>query len=225
MALQLPKFFWLPILVALQYLLATPVQAAPQLDLRQQDRVSLSTDVRGVWQTAMVPTNKAAARKPLDAQAIWLLPDSQFQPGQNKPMTVKDNERLVNRLSILVGDSPHGLLVELPMPRLDLAHFSYRYNNDPWTQATAGDQWAMATWPFANRHPVFVIPPKTGELQIVLDIPVPGLFPSPVVLWGDPAFRAEHSIRNLEAGSALALAFISLFFCIVPPSFSSALLL
>ena len=213
MALPITKFFWLPMLMALQLLLAAPVQAAPQLDLRQQDRASLSTDVRALWQTAMVSGNNVAPRTPLDAQAVWLLPDSQFQPGQTTPLTIKDGQRLLGRWSMLLGDSSHDLLVELPMPRLDVVHLSYRYNNDAWSQISAGDQIPMVKWPFVNRNPAFAIPPKTGELQIVLDVPVPGLFPSPVIVWGDPAFREDHTLRNIEVGAALALAVLSLFLC------------
>ena len=213
MKLQIAKLLGLTALLALQCLLAAPLQAAPQLDLRKQDRASLSMDVRTAWQTAMVPAGSTPPSQPLDAPTVWSWPDSQFKPGQKTPVTVKDNERLIGRWSMLVEGSPHSVLVQLPMPRLDLVHLSYRYNNDAWTQMTAGDQMPMVKWPFADRAPVFVIPPKAGELQMVLDVPVPGLFPSPVIVWGDPAFREDHTIRNLEAGGALALAFISVLIC------------
>ncbi len=189
------------------------MHAAPQLDLRQQDRARLSLDVRTAWQTAMVPMGDGLQSQLLDAQTVWNWPDSQFKPGQKVPVTVKDGERLIGRWSMQLADSPHSLLVQLPMPRLDRVHLSYRYNNDAWTHFTAGDQVPMVKWPFADRAPVFVIPPKPGELQMVLEVPVPGLFPSPVILWGDPAFREDHTVRNLEAGAALALAFISLLIC------------
>lgn len=214
MMLRISQLIWLFALFALQSFLATSALAAPQVDLRKQDRASLSMDMRAAWQTAMVPMGRTQPSQPLDAQTVWSWPDSPFKPGQKTPLTIKDDERLVGRWSMLVADSPHSLLVELPMPRLDRVHLSYRYNNEAWTQLTAGDQVPMVLWPFANRQPAFVIPPKAGELQMVLDVPVPGLFPSPVMLWGDPAFRHEHTVRNLEAGAVLALAFISLLICI-----------
>ena len=201
-------------LLALQCLLGGALDAAPQLDLRSQDRARLGIDIRAVWQTAMVQGESISPTQPLNPQAVWGWPDSRFQPGQTRPLTIKDDERLVGRWSMLVKDSPHGLLVELPVPRLDLVHLSYRYNNEAWTQSSTGDQVPMVKWPFPNRNPVFVIPPKMGELQIVLDVPVPGLFPSPVKLWGDLAFLEQQTIRNLEVGAAMAFAFMSLLLCI-----------
>jgi GGDEF domain-containing protein len=212
MSFQSVRFFCLTA-VLLQCFLGGALQAAPQLDLRQQDRARLSMDVRTAWQTAMVPEGSTPSSQPLDAQTVWDWPDSQLKSGQKTPVTVKDGERLVGRWSMLVGYSPHSLLVELPMPRLDRLNLSYRYNQDAWTQVTAGDQVPMVKWPFANRAPVFVIAPKAGDLQMVIEVPVSGLFPSPVILWGDPAFREEQIIRNLEIGVILALAFISLLIC------------
>lgn len=187
--------------------------AAPQVDLRQQDRANLRMDVRPAWQTAMVPDAGGDPSIPLDAQAVWLWPDSQFKPGVAAPVTVQNGERLAGRLSVTVGPSPLSLLVELPMPRLDVVHLSYRYNDEAWTHAAAGDRVPMVKWPFANTAPVFVIPPKAGELQIVVDIPVPGLFPSPLILWGDPAYREQRAFANLELGAGLAMAVISLLLC------------
>ena len=207
------KFFQLWLLMLLQCLLLGTLHAAPQLDLRQQDRARMHIDMRSAWQTAMVPGQGMDTALPLVAQTVWSLPDSQFAPGIAGPVMVKDGDRLVGRLSVLLEDSPHNLLVDVPMPRLDVVHLSYRYNNEPWRTVTAGDQIPMIEWPFANRMPVFVIPPKPGELQIIMDIPAQGLFPSPVVLWADPAFREEQTIRNMEATVALSLALVSMLIC------------
>ena len=214
MTLQKIRLLLLPVVLTLQCLLGGALHAAPQLDLRLQDRARLGTDIRAVWQTTMVLDRDFAPTQPLDPQTVWAWPDSRFQPGQTRPLTIKEDERLVGRWSMLVEDSPHGLLVELPVPRLDLVHLSYRYNNEAWTQISTGDQVPMVKWPFPNRNPVFVIPPKMGELQMLLDVPVPGLFPSPVMLWGDLAFLEQQTIRNLEIGGAMAFAFMSLLVCI-----------
>ena len=204
---------WLA-LIALLCCFCGNAQATPQLDLRSQDRKQLNTDIRSTWQTAMVLEKTIAPAQPLDAQTVWDWPDSRFQAGQAKPLTIKADERLVGRWSMLLAASPHGLFLELPVPRLDLVHLSYRYSDDAWTQMSSGDQVPMVNWPFPHRNPVFVIPPKTGELQIVLDVPVPGLFPSPVLLWGDLAFLEEQLIRNVELGAIYALALMSLVMCI-----------
>ncbi len=214
MRLKLLSSLCLTLALWLQCWLGGALLAAPQLDVSPQDRARLRMDVRSSWQTTMVPGAGAAPSLPLDAQAVWLWPDSQFKSGAAAPVTVKNGERLVGRVSLLVGASPHSLLVELPMPRLDVVHLSYRYNDEAWTQATAGDQVPMVKWPFANTAPVFVIPPKAGELHIVVEIPVPGLFPSPVILWGDPAYREQRALSNLEVGAGLAMALISLLLCI-----------
>jgi GGDEF domain-containing protein len=197
----------------LQCLLMGTLQAAPQLDLREQDRERFNTDVRSVWQTALVPGSGADPTLPLDPQTVWSWPDSQFAPGKAEPVRVQDGNRLIGRFSVLLQDSPHGLLVDIAMPRLDIVHLSYRYNNEAWRSVTAGDQIPMVKWPFANRMPVFVIPPKPGELQIIVDVPAQDLFPSPVKLWADPAFREEQTLRNMEASAALSLALTSMLIC------------
>ena len=116
MMLQKIKLLWLPAVLALQCFLGGALQAAPQLDLRVQDRARLNTDIRAVWHTTMVLDKNFAPTQPLDAQSVWDWPDSRFQPGQTRPVTIKDDERLVGRWSMLVKDSPYGLLVELPGP-------------------------------------------------------------------------------------------------------------
>jgi GGDEF domain-containing protein len=183
--------------------------AAPQLDISQQDLAAMRIDVRSAWQTAIIQSNSAPSNKPLDAQSIWELPEAQFKPGEAKPITIKPGERLIGRLVLRVGANPHTLLLDLPMQRLDLAHASFRYNDEPWTQASAGDQ-----IPMVNRYPTFVIPPRSGELQIIVDIPATGLFPAPVLLWSDPAFRADHNIRNFESGTAITMSLFMVLFCI-----------
>jgi GGDEF domain-containing protein len=193
------------------------LHAAPVLDLQSQDRMRFNTDMRAVWQTTMAPGKGLDISKPLDAQTMWDWPEDRFVPGTVKPVTVRNDERFVGRLSVQVQDSPHSLVVELPMPRLDVAHLSYRYRSGDsttaWAQLSAGDQIPMAQWPFASRSPAFFIPPKQGELQIILDIPQQGLFPSPVRLWADPAFREAHANRNTEAGAAMALLFFTMLIC------------
>jgi hypothetical protein len=134
--------------------------AAPQLDISQQDLTTMRIDVRSAWQTAIIPSHGRPSNKPLDAPSVWELPEAQFQPGKVMPVTIKEGERLIGRLSGKVGENAYSLLLDLPMQRLDLAHASFRYNNEPWTQASAGDQIPMVKWPFANRYPTFVIPPR-----------------------------------------------------------------
>jgi GGDEF domain-containing protein len=207
------KLFQMAVLLALQVLWLGPLQAMPQLDLRQQGHATIDRDLRSVWQTAMVPGLGLDTAKPLDAQTVWSLSDDRFAPGKAEPVIVRNGERLVGRLAVWVQDRPHGWVLELPMPRLDVVHLSYRYNEGVWTQLTAGDQIPMARWPFASRSPAFVIPSRAGELQLIVDIPQQGLFPSPVSLWSDAAFRETHSNRDLLAGASMALAIFTMLIC------------
>jgi GGDEF domain-containing protein len=204
----------LRIMLSVHCLWGGALLAAPQLDISQQDLMAMRIDVRNAWQTAIIQSNGKPSNKPLDAQSTWEMPEAQFQPGKAMPVTIKTGERLIGRLSVRVGANPHTLLLDLPMQRLDLAHASFRYNDEPWTQASAGDQIPMVKWPFANRYPTFVIPPRSGELQIIVDIPATGLFPAPVLLWSDPAFRADHNIRNFESGTAITMSLFMVLFCI-----------
>jgi GGDEF domain-containing protein len=213
-ALCLPAWRWAAFIgLLMQGFAVGSLYAAPVLDLQSQDRARMEIDLRTVWQTAMVPGQGADTSKPLAAQTVWDWPPEQFAPGKATPVMVRNGDRLIGRLSVQVQSSAHSMIVEVGMPRLDVIHLSYRYNNGPWVAASAGDQIPMARWPFANRYPVFTIPPQAGELQLVVDIPQQGLFPAPVVLWGELAFLEEHGVRNMEAGTALALAFVSTLIC------------
>jgi GGDEF domain-containing protein len=187
--------------------------AVPMLDLQSQDRVQLNTDLRSIWETTRVPGQALDTSVPLDAQAVWDMPQDRFAPGQAVPVSLKNGERLVSRVAMQLQDSPVSLVVEIAMPRLDVIHLTYRYNGGAWVQASSGDQIPMVKWPFANRYPVFVIPPKPGRLDMVVDIPQQGLFPSPVRLLGDPFFRESHNYRNMEAGAAMVLAFVCMVVC------------
>jgi GGDEF domain-containing protein len=197
------------LLVTLGWLLVSLAQAAPALDLGGSDPSRLQFDLRSHWQMARLAGPDRAGSLPLDPQVVWSIPDSQFVAGQQAPMKLRAGERMVARLAIQVQGSQNDLLVELPMPRLDIVHLSYRYDNDgAWVLRVAGDQIPMVDWPFANRHPVFVIHAKPGSLQMVLDIAHQGLVSTPVYLLGDAGFREARFDGALRTGALLGLAVV-----------------
>ncbi len=183
--------------------------SAPLVDLGAANYNYLSRDLRPDWQTARVPTQVASDTAAFDPQTVWAWSDETFTAVYPKrPMSLQREERLVGRLRVAMQEHPTSMLVELPMPRLDAAHLSYRYNDGPWTQHKAGDAVPMVQWPFANRHPVFVIPAKQGELQLVWEIAHQGLFTSPVYLRGDADFRRDRFDGALRTGALLGLALV-----------------
>jgi GGDEF domain-containing protein len=197
------------LLVTFGWLLVSLAQAAPTLDLGGLDPSRLQIDLRAHWQTARLAAQDRAGTVPIDAQAVWSMPDSQFAAGQQAPVKLRAGERLVARLAVKVQASQNDLLVELPMPRLDIVHLSYRYDNDgAWVHRVAGDQIPMVDWPFANRHPVFVVQAKPGNLQIVLDVAHQGLVSTPVYLLGDAGFREARFDGALRTGALLGLAVV-----------------
>ncbi len=183
--------------------------AVPVLDARSANADYLEIDLRSHWQTTVVPSTHSVAQASMDPQAAWDLPDEQFSPVP-APHRYKLNadQRLVARLSVTMQSQPSSLLVELPMPRLDAVHLSYRYDAEPWTNASAGDRIAMVQWPFANRHPVFVIPAKTGQLHIVWNIAQQGILSTPVYFRGDAGFREDRFSHALRTGALLGLAIV-----------------
>jgi diguanylate cyclase (GGDEF)-like protein len=183
--------------------------AVTSLALQGNDYQHIEIDLRPHWQTAVVVSKAPVVQAALAPQAIWDMADSQFAAPQAHPkLKLADNERVVARLSVPLQAQPYGLVVDIPMPRLDAVHLSYRYDSGPWTSAMAGDRVAMVQWPFANRHPVFVIPIQTGNLHIVWDIAHQGLVSTPVYLRGDAGFREERFTGALRSGALLGLAMV-----------------
>jgi diguanylate cyclase (GGDEF)-like protein len=183
--------------------------AVPVLDARSANADYLEIDLRSHWQATVVSSTNSVAQASMDPQVVWDLPDAQFGPlpAQHR-YKLNADQRLIGRLSISMQSQPSSLLVEMPMPRLDAVHLSYRYDAGPWTDASAGDRIAMVQWPFANRHPVFVIPAKTGQLHVVWNIAQQGLLSTPVYLRGDAGFREDRFSHALRTGALLGLALV-----------------
>ncbi len=198
--------------VILLALLPSLARAVPLLDLRAQDPHSLSTDLRAALQSARVQAPNPDPMKAFDAAAVWAWPEDRFTVPAAQSFRLEHGERLVSRLTLQVQASENSLVLDMPMPRLDIAHLSYRYvdakGEGAWVHGVAGDQVPMVHWPFAHRNPAFAIPAKEGDLQIVLEIGHQGLMTSPVWLLSDPLFRAERFTTALRTGVLLGLALV-----------------
>jgi GGDEF domain-containing protein len=181
-------------------------QAAPVLDLRAQDLGAQRIDLRTHWQTARVLAPERAESAPLDAQSLWSQPDPQFAADQNAPVRLQAGERWVGRLALQFPTNAQDLMIDLPMPRLDAAHLSYRYDNGPWIHQMAGDKIPMVQWPLANRSPVFLVPAQQGQLQLVLDIAHQGLVVTPVYAQRETAFFEQRFGGTLRTGVLLGLS-------------------
>jgi GGDEF domain-containing protein len=183
------------------------LQAAPVLDLRAQDGRYFSVDIRQYWHAQWLPRQTLGAQQAQDPSVIWAMPDSAFSPSDTRSiLRFLENDRWIGRLELQVQEQPANMVLELPMPRLDAAHLSYRYNDGPWVRASAGDQIGMMQWPFTNRNPAFFIPTKAGQLHLVLEVAHQGLLSMPVLLQSDPQFRSGRFEDALRIGALLGLA-------------------
>jgi GGDEF domain-containing protein len=184
--------------------------AVPMLDLRSQQTSQINTNLLNAWQSLQLQDDRTAKYTAINPQTVWQWPESQFAQGaaQHPSVQLKAGERWIGRLQLQVTPSSQGLVVDLPMPRLDITHLSYRYDNEPWVHGTAGDQIPMTQWPFAHRNPAFPLPAKAGNLQLVVQIAHEGLMASPVLLQGDPVFRRARFDGALRTGGLLGLALV-----------------
>jgi GGDEF domain-containing protein len=199
------------VLLAVGALSGTTANAVPLLDLRAQDARQIRVDLKEHWQTQWIPAKKLPVTQAHDPSEVWALPDSAFTAGVgtgNATIRFEAQDRWLGRLVLQVNEQPFSMVLELPMPRLDAAHLSYRYDNQPWVRTVAGDQVSMLQWPFVNRNPAFLIPAKSGQLQLVLEIAHQGLFATPVLLQSDPNFRSGRFEDALRIGALLGLALV-----------------
>ena len=208
MSLLVTLAFWLVLMLPCAWV--PLAHAVPVLDLRAQEPHSINVDLLETWQNLRLQDDRTAKYTALDPQTIWQWPDSQFAAaaGQSASEPLKAGERWISRLQLQVSPSSQGLVVDLPMPRLDIAHFSYRYDDEPWVNGTAGDQIPMTQWPIAHRNPAFPIPAKAGNLQLVVQIAHEGLIACPVLLQGDSIFRRDRFGGALRTGGLLGLALV-----------------
>ena len=183
--------------------------AVPVLDISRQNARNINTDLREFWQTAQLAAtsspNQPKAYPPTD---VWAWSSSLFTLPSLQVVDLKPAERLVSRMTLTVNPGRNDFVLTLPMTRLDNAHLSYRYNDGPWVQASAGDQIAQSQWPIAHTSPAFPIPAQAGKLDVVLQIAHQGWVATPMLLQGEPVFQADRFKFSLQVGSLLGLALV-----------------
>ncbi len=189
--------------------------AVPLADFSKQSHSQMALNLHPLWQFAKLQAPNAKPEEAFDAAQVWAWPEAQFAaPQAAKPFTLSQGERWVGRLRLQLPPSEQGVMLEIPMVRLDIAHLSYRYNDGPWRRAMAGDQIAMVRWPFAHRSPAFPIPTDSGELQLVLELGHQGMMVAPMVLQSDQHFRVDRFDGALRTGMLLGLALVLSLVCL-----------
>jgi GGDEF domain-containing protein len=194
--------------LALQLWALPAAQAVPMLDVSAQEPTLLNTDLQAHWQRAQVSAPSRGQADTLDASAVWSWPDSRFTAASTQAVNLKAGESLLGRIALQVGPSLQGLVVTLPMTRLDRAMLSYRYDDGPWVQATSGDQVPMLQWPISHTSPAFAVPAQPGKLQLVMQITHQGWVATPVLVQSAAVFRNERFKFSLLSGALLGLTVV-----------------
>jgi GGDEF domain-containing protein len=194
--------------LALQCGALPAAQAVPVLNLSGQQAVVVNTDLQAHWQRAQLGASSPGQADPLDASAVWAWPDSRFATAASEPVNLQAGESMVGRIALQVGPSQQGLVLALPMTRLDRALLSYRYDDGPWVQAASGDQIPMLQWPISHTSPAFAVPAQSGNLQLVLQVVHQGWVATPVLLQSAAVFRNERFKFSLLTGALLGLTVV-----------------
>jgi GGDEF domain-containing protein len=198
--------------LAMPFLGLSAAQAVPMLDVSAQQPHLLNTDLQAHWQraklSAPISAHGSAQTDALDPTAVWSWPDSQFTTATLDAVNLNAGESIVGRIALQVSPNLQGLVVTLPMTRLDRAVLSYRYDDGPWVQATSGDQVPMLRWPVAHTSPAFAVPAQPGKLQLVMQITHQGWVATPVLLQSVSVFNNERFKFSLVTGALLGLAVV-----------------
>lgn len=192
--------------------LSFPAQAVPVLLTQpefsklSQGNEQVNIDVRRYWQSALIGVKDMPMQKASDADTLWNTPDGEFQVGwMPKRLLLQPGQRYIARLNFQspsYGDSMHLIF---NMPRLDAVHVAYRYNNEPWAVASAGDTIPMKKWAFSDRQPAFDIPIRPGNLNLVAEIAHIGIVDAPIELQSTSTFRDARLSRGLIMGALIGI--------------------
>ncbi len=189
------------------------VISSPELAQLSDINSHASVDLRQYWQAALINVDGLPNIHPSDPQALWALPDTQFQTTtQPARIRLTQGQRYVARMQMLSSGFGANINLSFLMPRLDAVHVAYRYDQEPWVVASAGDTIPMDEWAFRDRQPSFDIPLRQGKLQIVAEIAHLGVLDTPVVLQSANAYRDNRLAIGLMIG---ALVGINLVFALV----------
>lgn len=196
-------------LPALLLVWQTFAHAAPQINWGEmltqaqgkEMHESLVIDLRQRWEATLVGGVEPANEIPLDPDQIWAWPAQRFSSvPHTKPISMQAGERLVSRLTVFSERLASDFSITVMMPRLDVVHVSYRYDNGPWKTLSAGDRIAMDRWPLADRQPSFNLPLPPGQLDVVMQFAQRGVLDAPVLLQNNRAFLETRTASIWTAG-------------------------
>lgn len=183
-----------------------PPLNTPEIAQLSQSAAQVSVDVRKLWQSTVVGVNGLPHAKASDPEQLWNNPDAEFKTSlvQDR-MTLQRGQRLVARMNMNVTSFGPSMNLSFKMPRLDAVHLSYRYGQEPWTTASAGDTVPMASWTYSDSKPTFDIPLRPGNLNIVAEIAHLGILDAPVLLESTSVFRDNSMQASLRIGLLVGL--------------------
>ena len=186
-----------------------PLATAPELASLSQVGSHASVDARLHWQSAIVGTNSLKSSQAGDPEVYWMSPNAEFKTGSvTERMRLAQGQRYVARLNMLSTGFGANIHLVFKMPRLDAVHVAYRYDNEPWVKASAGDTLAMNTWASSDRQPSFDIPLRPGNLNLVAEVAHLGVVDSPMQLQSTNTFRDQQLLYALRTGGLLGVNLI-----------------
>jgi two-component system, sensor histidine kinase LadS len=178
----------------------------PQLLNHSQEQKNISVDLRNHWQATVMALGEQSNAKALDPQVVWNWIESRFVSAKN-PQTIAlhRDERYVARLELVSTGQGPGLNLSFAMPRLDAVHVAYRYGDEPWVQASAGDTLPMVSWPIADRQPSFDLPQRLGKLSLVVEIAHQGVVDAPMVLQNAHTYSQQRMNASVSTGLLIGI--------------------
>ncbi len=182
---------------------------APEFTKLSQSNAQVNIDIRRHWESALTDVRDLPAHKPSNPETLWNKADSEFEVGwMPKRLMLNAGQRYVGRLNLQPTDYGGTMYLVFRVPRLDAAHVAYRYNNEPWIIASAGDTIAMNKWTFNDRQPSFAIPLRPGNLNVVTEVAHIGVVDAPIELQSASTFRDVRLSHGLITGALIGVNLI-----------------
>jgi GGDEF domain-containing protein len=195
-------------------LLVANTFAAPQINWGDKARKneqaalqqSITEDVRMVWEATYVNQVGLGNHQAHKPEQVWQWASERFTGKlASKPLVMKQQERLIARLTVFSESIGSDFMFTIAQSRLDAVHVSYRYDGGAWTTLSAGDTLPMASWPQPDRQPSFNLPLIAGQMDLVIEFAHRGILDAPVLLQNNRAFMNERAWSMWSAGVAVGV--------------------
>ncbi len=184
-----------------QAMAVPPLATAPELASLSQSNAKVIVDVRKFWQASVIGVNALPPNQASNPEELWSIPDAEFKAIEHpKRFVLSQGQRYVARLNMTSTGFGTNMNLSLMMPRLDAVNLAYRYYQEPWVQASAGDLIAMNKWAYSDRQPSFDIPLRPGNLNLVMEIAHQGVVDAPMVLQSVSSYRDDRLLTGLGVG-------------------------